>query len=61
MIIYGGDKETVEKQFKCNHKFHGPCIDSISRYYKCTKCFCLDRDVKDYKEYLKLEKEKNNE
>ena len=45
IILYGGDKSLVEKQLKCKHQWHGPCIDNVSRYYKCTKCFCLERDL----------------
>lgn len=43
-IFYGGTKEQVEQQLVCSHDWHGPCIDMISRYFKCTICFCLDRD-----------------
>lgn len=57
LIIYGGDRPTVEKQLKCEHNWHGPCIDNISRYYKCTKCFCLERDVNSLKEYHKAVKD----
>ena len=45
MIEYGGTKEIVEKQLKCEHIWHGSCMDNMSRYYKCTECFCLDRDM----------------
>ena len=53
--IYGGTKEMVEKQLKCRHKWHGPCMDEVSRYCKCKRCFCLNRDMnqKEYKDYLK--------
>jgi hypothetical protein len=59
-IIYGGDKSTVEKQLKCDHDWHGPCIDNLSRYFKCTKCFCMDRDLNNFDEYTKavVEEEK---
>jgi len=57
MIIYGGSKDTVKKQLKCKHNWHGPCMDSISRYYKCIVCFCLDRDCADEKDYHRLVKE----
>jgi hypothetical protein len=57
VIIYGGDKKIVEKQLKCSHDWHGPCIDNTSRYYKCLNCFCLKRDVKSHDEYLVLSRE----
>lgn len=44
IILYGGIKKQVEEQLKCNHDWHDPCIDSISRYFKCTKCFAMERD-----------------
>lgn len=43
-IFYGGTREQVEKQLDCIHDWHGPCIDEISRYYKCMMCFCMERD-----------------
>ena len=43
-IFYGGTKKTIEKQRCCAHKWHGPCIDEVSRYFKCAKCFVMDRD-----------------
>lgn len=57
MIIYGGTEEQVKNQLKCDHNWHGPCIDSISRYFKCRECFCLDRDCSSKEEYLKLVEE----
>lgn len=42
VIVYGGDRETVETQLICNHDWHGPCIDSIERYFKCKKCFAME-------------------
>jgi hypothetical protein len=45
MFEYGGTSEEVKKQLKCSHDWHGPCLDEISRYYKCRKCFCLMRDM----------------
>lgn len=55
MILYGGDAKTVEKQMKCDHKWHGPCINHIARYYKCTLCYLIDYDctIKEYYERLK--------
>lgn len=47
-IEYGGLKEEVEKQLVCNHpqsQWLGPCIDEISRYYKCNQCRVLIRDI----------------
>jgi hypothetical protein len=45
MIIYGGTERQVQQQLECEHVWHGPCIDRVSRYNKCLKCKCLDRDV----------------
>jgi hypothetical protein len=63
MIIYGGSEKAVKKQLKCEHDWHGPCMDNVSRYYKCKKCFCLDRDCNNEKEYYRLveESEETNE
>lgn len=57
MIIYGGNEERIKIQLKCKHKWYGPCIDTVSRYYKCTKCYCFDRDCIDEEDYWRLEKE----
>jgi len=59
IIIYGGTEEMIEKQKRCNHDTHwyGPCIDGISRYYKCLSCYCLKRDCRDEKHYLEALKE----
>ena len=53
IILYGGDRDQVIKQLNCDHKdnWHGPCMDSISRYYKCKKCFCIERDLNSLQEY----------
>lgn len=56
-ILYGGDKYTVEMQLKCEHIWHGPCMDNISRYFKCVKCFCLDRDLPDFNAHNEALKE----
>ena len=53
-IFYGGTRQQVEKQLSCGHyHWHGPCMDSISRFYKCPICFCIDRDCTE-KEYYEL-------
>jgi len=57
IIIYGGARKQVEKQLTCKHKWHGPCIDHLGRYFKCTECFCLDRDFVTEKRYFDAEKE----
>jgi hypothetical protein len=57
MIIYGGGRETVEKQLKCEHEWHGPCIDDIARFNKCLKCFCVDYDLTSEKAYFEAVKE----
>lgn len=57
LIIYGGARETVLRQLQCDHVWHGPCIDNISRYNKCLNCFCLERDVQDEAEYRQAEKD----
>ena len=54
IVIYGGVKCRVEQQLSCDHEWHGPCIDSVSRYYKCTKCFCLERDCVNEEDYNRL-------
>jgi len=57
-IFYGGTKEQVEKQLNCGHyDWHGPCIDDISRFYKCPHCFCLDRDCTKEEYYYRVEEE----
>ena len=58
LIIYGGDRAIVENQLACEHhgEWSNVSIDFISRYNKCKKCFALLRDVKDWNEYLKLER-----
>lgn len=54
IILYGGTKETVLKQLKCeDHDWHGPGIDPISRYFKCVKCYCIQRDLLNEREYFK--------
>jgi hypothetical protein len=54
MIIYGGTNAQIEQQLTCDHDWHGPCLDGVSRYNKCTKCFCLDRDCQSREEYEHL-------
>ncbi len=60
MILYGGTKEQVKKQLDCEHNWHGPCIDDLSRYSKCLDCFCLDRDFTNEEEYHAAIKERDN-
>lgn len=50
-ILYGGSEEVVKKQLKCNHEWEGPGIDEINRFYKCSKCFCIEYDCS-WKVYL---------
>jgi hypothetical protein len=57
IILFGGIRETVLRQLECVHEWHGPCIDRVSRYNKCLKCFCLERDFQTEAEYWKAEKE----
>ena len=57
-ILYGGTRQTVEKQLQCTHKWHGPCIDDVSRYYKCTECFVIERDCTE-KEFWELTRKCN--
>lgn len=56
-IIYGGTLSQIEKQKVCAHEWQGPCLDKISRYFKCSKCFCLIRNCTEaeYYEKCKLE------
>ena len=57
IIIFGGSKNQIKQQAKCKHKWHGPCIDNISRYDKCLICFCLQRDINSEEEYDRKVKE----
>lgn len=57
MTIYGGTKKRVEQQLMCQHDWHGPCIDSISRYYKCAKCFCIEYDCTEEEYYARMKEE----
>lgn len=57
IILYGGTGPTVKRQLECAHQWHGPCMDKVSRYFKCLKCFCLERDLKDEKAYWAAERE----
>lgn len=59
MIIFGGTEERIRQQLKCNHDWYGPCIDLISRYYKCKICFCLDRDCTEEDYYESMKEERN--
>lgn len=54
VIIYGGTKKQIERQFSCRHDWHGPCIDEMSRYFKCKKCFCLERDMTEAEYYREI-------
>lgn len=54
IILYGGTRETVLKQLECKeHNWHGPAIDRVSRYFKCVKCYCIQRDLMTEQEYFK--------
>jgi hypothetical protein len=55
-ILYGGTKEDVIKQLGCQHDWHGPCIDDISRYFKCKGCKVIERDCTEG-EFWKLAQE----
>lgn len=64
MIIYCGDKETVEKQLGCEHVFSDVCMDVVSRFRKCEKCFVADRDVfslEQYYQFIEAENEAKRE
>jgi hypothetical protein len=58
IIIYGGGRQTVDKQLRCEHQWHGPCMDEVSRYNKCLKCFCLERDFHSEAQYFESERER---
>jgi len=53
-LLYGGTLEQVEKQLACDHDWHGPGIDELSRYNKCMKCFALERDMDQEKYYREI-------
>lgn len=53
-IFYGGIKEKVKQQLICQHDWHGPCVDRISRYFKCKICFAIDRDCAENEYYQKI-------
>lgn len=55
-ILYGGPKEVVEKQLKCEHKWYGPCMDVINRFNKCTECFCIEYDCT-WETFLEISKD----
>jgi hypothetical protein len=57
IVVYGGVAERVLQQLKCDHEWHGPCMDAISRYRKCLKCYCLERDLKDEADLWKAQRE----
>lgn len=59
IVLYGGAKETVLKQLGCEHTWHGPCMDTISRYNKCLKCFCIERDLDSEAAYFAAAKNTN--
>lgn len=54
MIVFGGTEQRVKQQLECEHDWHGPCMDRVSRYYKCKICFCLDRDCTEEEYYTFL-------
>lgn len=56
VVIYGGARATVEKQLSCSHEWHGPCMDQVSRYNKCVKCFVIERDLQSEQAYFQAEK-----
>jgi hypothetical protein len=60
ILILCGTTKQIDKQIVCDHIWYGPCIDEISRYSKCTKCFCLERDMNEedyYKAFTLIQKE----
>lgn len=56
VVLYGGAKLTVLKQLGCEHEWHGPCMDAISRYNKCLNCFCVERDLASEAAYFEAAK-----
>ena len=60
MIFYGGDDLRVRQQLECEHEWHGPCRDDLSRYNKCLKCYCMDRDISSIDEYWQESKKLDN-
>lgn len=61
IILFGGTRETVLKQLECKeHDWHGPGIDRISRYFKCVKCFCIQRDLLTEEDYFKSRREESS-
>jgi len=57
VILYGGDRSLVEKQLACPHRWHGPCMDRISRYNKCLDCFAIERDLASWEEFMGVSRE----
>jgi len=53
VILYGGSIAQIEHQLVCKH-YWVLCIDDISRYYKCTECFCIERDMTEEEYYKKV-------
>ena len=48
MIEYGGSATQIQKQIECPHEpeaLHGPCMDKISRFFKCKSCWAILRDM----------------
>ena len=57
LVIYRGTHDMILKQLTCFHNWHGPSRDGISRYFKCKNCFCIERDVDRWEEFLRLERQ----
>lgn len=57
MLLYEGTIKQVAIQLSCGHDWHGPCKDGISRYYKCQKCYCIDRDCTEEEYYERIKDE----
>lgn len=55
-ILYCGGPRQVQEQLSCRHTWHGPCIDEVSRFSKCTKCFAEERDLANFQDYLEVKR-----
>ena len=51
MIFYGGSKQTVGTQLRCEHIWDELMYDEIGEYRSCKRCNCIDRACSESKYY----------